>query len=174
MEQTPYETPVSELGNEKQEGIKGPVKKPWGIYLVAAWCFFGLGGFTNIIFKSFLSTIKEDSPQLAPLVGLVYGVALIGLVVGTLKLNRFWLILCAALMGLLALFQLFSIGTFVIADQISISILVLKLFYVIPSIACAWYCARPSLLKTSNDYTAYKKQLAMQKYVQKKLVQGKV
>jgi len=173
MEQISNEIPSSELGESKENPITPPVNKPWGIYLVAVWCFFGIGGFTNPLFKSLISS-AQDSPQLVPVIGLLYIGGLLGLIVGTLKLNRFWLVLCALLMGLIGVFQLLSIVTFVLVGQVTIPMLVIKIFYAVPSCACAWYCARPSFLNMASNYTVYKKQVAMQKHVQKQLMRGNV
>lgn len=172
MEQTTYETPIPNLDESRKMLFTTPIIKPWGIYLVAIWCFFGIGGFTNPLFKS-LMLRAQDSSQLVALIAFLYIGVLLGLIVGTLKMNRFWLISCAVLVGLIGIFQLITIGTFILAGQMTIQILSIKLFYAIPSFICAWYCARPSLLELASNYTTYKKQLAMQKYVKKQLVRGK-
>lgn len=162
-------------GVESKRSVPGQsgVKRPWGIYLVAFWCFFGLMGGTYVLFRLLLSVVQERMPELEPLLGLGYLAVGLGLIIGVLRLYRLGLILCAVLMGLWGAFQLLSSLTFLLADQASPQILIFKLFYGLPSLACAWYCVRPSILRLAREQGEYRKQRAMHKYAQKRMLKGK-
>lgn len=173
MNQNPDTAPtvVSET-NQKTDDTRRPRR----LYLVALWCFMGIGGFLNVIMRQIAPNINL-SEEIAALFVII---PIFALSIGVLKLFRSSLIMVAVLLGALAAFQIIALFAALLDGSFSGALVYVKLFYTIPSMLCAWYIGRPSFLQRAQRYrkfVAEKKkvddQRKLQKHVQQKLSKGK-
>jgi len=134
------------------------VRKPWGIYVVAIAFLMTFGGLiASLLFvvlsTDSLSTAQELAIQITALV-IIFSIAF-----GLIQLSKFFRVLAVVLFGLIAFYQ----GVYVLAEikssDFSLMFLLLKLHFVIPSIASIMYLVRPSFKQKCQDYLKYKKVL---------------
>ena len=129
------------------------VKKPWALFSMALWTFFGFGGFLSSLTKVMFSN-NETLLQIV-FCGIISIV--IALIYFLLKFNRKALMIFAALSFALALFQVFNIARILLTIGFN-PIIYFLLFYVIPSIFLGWLAVTKKYLSLATQYEKYKKQ----------------
>ncbi len=136
-----------------------PVYRPWYVYLMAIWAFFGIGGVSLSLTRYFA---EGD-----PLILQVCGVAAIGftivLIVNIIRMKKLFLFIFGILCAMVAIWQgmnllgaLYTIGS-------DISIIIFFLFYIIPSIIMAILSLRPKFLSLAAKYSDYRNQESIRK-----------
>jgi hypothetical protein len=134
-----------------------PLKKPWPLYFMALWAFFGIGSFLSVMSRSVFS----DSEQLRFASLAVFGAA-ITLAYFLAQFNKKSLIVFGVLSVALAVFQLFNIAKILFTQGYN-PIIFLFLYYLIPSLILAWPAFSKKYRDLSTQYVAYTDQEAMRK-----------
>ena len=139
-------------------GVQSKMKKPFPVYFMALWAFFGVGSFLSVLCRSAFSE-NETLLQVSALA--VLGIS-ITLAYFLLKFNNHSLRLFGILCVALAAFQLLNIASILLTRGFQPSIY-FSLYYVIPSLILAWpafsneYQELASQLATNNQQEAMRK-----------------
>lgn len=145
-----------------------PVSRPWYVYLMALYAFFGVAGFAT----SLSSVLFASNPDILKFSRLIVLLITIALVVNIIKMEKKYLITFGICCILLAVWQILNIGAVLVsgAFQKLPAVTIILLFYVIPSCAMAALTFRPKFLSIADKYRKFKKQEAMTKIAMKKTV----
>ena len=148
------------------------MKRPIGVYFVAFWFYFGFVGMIwNPITKIVLPKITQDQ-NIISFVTLVGALISILIIVGIFQVKVASRNIAITLLGLLSLYQLFAISTFIIYGPINWQVIGYKLFLTIPSILCVVYLVRPSFRTYAKEFLEFKDQEAERKKILKRMPQG--
>jgi len=140
------------------------VKKPWPLYFMALWSFFGIGGFLSSASRVIFSQHEHILP-IASLTALAVPIVLVYFLV---KFNRHALIVFAILAISLALFQLFNIASILLTEGYN-PIILFMLYYVVPSIILSPFAISKKYRELSLQYELYQKQENMRRSALKAL-----
>lgn len=135
-----------------------PVSKPWYVYLMAIWAFFGVGGYA----MSLSRTIMRENQQYGQILSIIALVFTIYLIVNIIRMNKKFLLINGALCSLLALWGCFVIVQIFLVKPGSPAIYLL-LFYILPSVLVAFLSFRSKFLKIADQYGRYRDQEMMRK-----------
>lgn len=134
------------------------VKRPWPLFLMALWSFFGIGSFLS----SLNQTLFSENETLLQLAFIATIGATIALMYFLVKFNRNALIVFAVLSFALAAFQIFNVITILLTNGFN-PIVYFLLYYIIPSFALGWLAFTKKYSSSAKKYTEYEKQEAMRK-----------
>ena len=137
----------------KPSSESNEAKKPWVIYLMAIWSFFGIGSYLSTIVR----VIGRDNQALLQFGCIGVLLFAIALIVYVLRMNRVAIILFGCLCMALALWQTVNVANVLISQGTGNPIVYLFLYYIIPSTILAIVALRPSFLKNATQYTKNKK-----------------
>jgi len=148
-----YSTPLSniEVDDEETSG-QVDIKRPWGVYLVAFWAFFGLsimliGPFTKVLLPSLDLTAQQFTlGKQGSTLFLLY------LTCGVILLNKPATYILTGVFSLLSIFQVYSIIAFLISGDFESRIIGSKLILVALTSVCIWYLMRQKFRIHSNKY----------------------
>lgn len=153
-----YDSPQSDL-ESKRSAIPTEVKKPWYVYLMVIWSFFGIGSFLSTVARSVASQNQQLS-QVASLGTIVFTIVL---VIYVFKMHRIFLIIFGVLSASLAVWQTINALGILLSDNPSNPIIYFMFYYILPSVLLAIAALRPKLLNLAVDYRLYKNHEAMRK-----------
>jgi hypothetical protein len=144
------------------------VSRPWYVYLMALYAFFGIAGFAT----SLSSVLFAANPDILTISRIIVLLVAIALVVNIIKMEKKYLITFGICCILLGVWQILNIGAVLLsgAFQKLPAAAVLLLFYVIPSCAMAVLVFRPKFLSIADKYSKFKKHEAMTKIALAKTV----
>ncbi len=147
-----------EIGSSKsEEDKKEPSvlqpKRPWGIYLVAAWLSIGIGGFG----ASIIDSVLPEPVMVHKIISAAIVFFVIVLIVRIIQLHIIEIKISIILFSLLALYHLIGAVGFHMPDQ-KIDSRVGYVISLIPHITCIWYLTRKGFREMSQEFVAYKKQ----------------
>ncbi|MCP5008311.1 MAG: hypothetical protein GY941_30910, partial [Planctomycetes bacterium] len=147
-----------EIGSSKsEEDKKEPLvlqpKRPWGIYLVAAWLSIGIGGFG----ASITDSVLPEPVMVNKIITAAIVIFVIVLIVRIIQLHIIEIKISTILFSLLALYHLIGTVGFHMPDQ-KIDSRVGYVIFLIPHITCIWYLTRKGFREISLNFVAYKKQ----------------
>ena len=134
-------------------------RRPWIVYLMAIWAFFGISSYLLTIAR----VLGRSYPPISASGGLAVIVFSIFLIVYILQMRRRVIILFGFLCTALALWQSLNIINYLLSDSPTNPIVFLILYYIIPSGILAFVSLRPSFLKTADQYYAYREFKAREK-----------
>ncbi len=138
--------------SEKDESVEQKiVKRPWGVYLVAFWVFFGLSmaikAHTTLALSMFDLTERQLEVSL-------HGTTLfvLYLTCGVILLNKTAIHILLGVLALVSVSQLSSAFNFFIDGETENKFIALKVLMSIFSGACAFYLLRSEFRVLSDDY----------------------
>lgn len=134
------------------QGIPKAVPRPWIIYLMSVWAFFGIGSFLTSVVKVMF---RENQSLLQIASVSVMALSLL-LVVCVFQMRQRFIMIFGILCIGLALWQSLNAVSVLLSENPSQPILVFQLFYIIPSLLFASLALRPNLLASAKGYRAYK------------------
>jgi hypothetical protein len=158
MTEEPYKTPEAELESSSQ-GIPREIKRPWAVYFMALWSFFGITGFLTTAIRV-LSQGNQEVLQIGSLAILVFAVILI---IYILQMRRYFIVVFALLCILLALWQTFNLIDVLLSENPGNPIIYLLFFYIVPSVILATLALKPRFLELADNYRKFKHFESMQK-----------
>jgi len=135
-----------------------PVSRPWYLYLMAAWAFFGVGGYA----MSLSRTITRSNQQFGQIVSIMALIFAIVLIVNIIRMNKKFLIINGVLCLLTALWGSFTLVRILLIKPGS-PVIFLLLFYILPSALVALVSFRPKFLTIADHYGKYRDQEMMRK-----------
>mgnify|MGYP000083920182 CR=1 FL=1 len=155
------------------------VKRPWGVYFVAFWTFFGLSIMIRASTLMLLSMFDLTERQFE-LGSHGSTLLLLYLTFGVILLNKPATYILTAILTLVSIFQTYSIFAFLIDGDFENRVIGLKLILLVFSAASAWYLLRPKFRLLSSKYREVKVEEkirnrklkdfnAMQKHISKQL-----
>jgi hypothetical protein len=141
------------------------VSRPWYVYLMAVYAFFGMSGFAT----SLAGVLFASNPDMFNISRIIILFITIALVVGIIKMEKNYLITFGIGCILLAAWQTLNIGAVLVTGAFHKlpAVAGLLLFHVIPSSAMAVLVFRPKFLSIVDQYREFKKQEAMTKMAMK-------
>lgn len=144
------------------------VSRPWYVYLMALYAFFGVAGFASSL-STVLFASNPDILNISKIIVLLFAIAL---VVNIIKMKKKYLVTFGICCILLGAWQILNIGAVLVsgAFQKLPAAAILLSFYVIPSCAMAALIFRPKFLSIADKYRSFKKQEAMTKIAMKKII----
>lgn len=134
------------------------VKKPWPLYLMALWSFFGIGSFLSSASRSIFS----QHETLLPITTLLALIIAIMLAYFLCKFNRKALVIFAVLAALLAASQILNMANILLTQGYNPIILFL-LYYIVPSATLAPLAISNKYRELSVKYIKQQQQENMRK-----------
>ena len=144
-----------ELDHEQQQMS---VSKPWYLYLMAVWAFFGVGGYA----MSLSRTVLRENQQFGQLLSITVLVFIILLIIKIVRMNKKFLIINGVLCSLIALWCGSILVRLLLIKPGSPAVYLL-LFYILPSAIVAFVSFRPSFLAVADRYGIYRNQEMLRK-----------
>ena len=141
-----------------------PVRRPWYVYLMAIWAFFGIGGFS----MSLSRVLSIGNPQILPILGSIVLAFIIVLIVNIIKMKKVFLIVFGVCSTILVLWHGFNLFRMLSSGGQFNPMIFFFLFYLIPSIVMAALSLRPKFLSLADNFRKYENQEAMMKIAMKR------
>jgi len=135
------------------------ISRPWYVYLIALWSFFGVGSFILSVAR-LLAGGNQSILKFAPIVALIFSIVIL---VNVIQMKRKFLIIFGVLCILIALWNSFGLISAIHSLGLSNPIIFLLLFYIIPSIAMAAVTLRPKFLNRADQFCKQKTQDSIRK-----------
>lgn len=139
------------------------LKKPWPVFLMALWAFFGIGGFLS----SYARVMSGDNVELMQGFSIAALILSIGLAYYLSQFNKKSLTVFASLSILIALHQLFGLGKVLLSQNPSNPIIYLHLYFIVPSLILSKLALSSDYSNRTEGYAAYLKQEALRKQMLK-------
>lgn len=129
------------------------MKRPWYVYLMACWAFMGIGG----VLSSLARIISRDKPDLLPILGGVAICISVLLCVSIVMMKKKAFIVFGTFCCVLVIVHSWAIINFIFSGRAEPALIVLFLFYLIPSAVFALLSLRPKFLHYVDQYNEHRK-----------------
>lgn len=151
-----YKAPASEVSTIESQLV---VVRPWGIYWVCAWFFFGAGNSLDRISMKLLQlVINDETHAVIAAVIVTYGF-LIPVIIGMIKLKRAFLIAGGVVFIAITILSLLSSSSVNVVGLDPALLLAIIAIVVTLSSISAWYCLRPSFLEMADSFVVQQKEI---------------
>lgn len=140
-------------------------KKPWYVYLMAAWVFFGLGNFM----LSSARVLTDGNLELLQYYSIAILVVVAVMLVNVIRMHKNYLITFGVLCVLMALWRSVNVVALLQSEIPDNPIIYFLLIFIVISAIMAVLSLRPSFLNRAVSYRAYTDQEATRKFAMKKM-----